>query len=382
MSILTNLLDAHAAKKENKAKQKLLDRGADLSRDEFNRRMAEIGLSDTRMLDLSKRGYTDQAANEDATFADLLANAAGGFDQQTTISDETANERLGIEKTSFDTQMDALGGLMTAQRGARLKMQEASEAERQRQLAFQNQADDVATALPGQIGYDAQEAARADSLAGRLSLLNANAPGANVPAWAKGAAGAYAAEDQRGRDVGLGDALASAKVSSYGDAFQASERGIGRAADNISELTTKAGISRSALPAELGVGKLMAEQAGERANFATALAKSMGEKRGDIAADRGSGRMDVSKTYTDATGKARGDFGEKRGSTLADYFDKMFGAESGFINGVSGTSQNLENKLLNLNNFKMNNTSVTSPLANTLRAIEDAMAKAAAGGAG
>src|SRR5690349_19867552 len=142
MSILTAILDSGAAKKENRLKQGLLDKGAALSRDEFNRRMADLTGSDTRLLDLARQQYGDESGNEDRTFADLLDNAHAGFDEQSTISDETANERLGIEKSAFDQQMEALGGLITAQRGARLKMQEAQQAELARQRAFQGQADE------------------------------------------------------------------------------------------------------------------------------------------------------------------------------------------------------------------------------------------------
>lgn len=378
MSLLTSFFDSRAARKENKLKQKLLDKGADISRAEFDKRMSEILASDARLLDLSQKGYTDAAANEDATFADLLTNAQVGFDEQSTIVDETAAERMGVQKSAFDQQMEALGGLMTAQRGARLKMQEASAAERERQQALQGQADELADALPEQIGFNAQEQARQKAFADRLSLINETTTAPTGPAWAKGAAGAYANADAAATAVGQGDAAAAARVSSYGDAFQGSERTMGGFADDIAGLTRKAELSRSALPAELGVGKLEGEQAKERADFAVALAKEMGDRRDKIAADRGEGRTATSKTFRGALGSARESFGTRRGSSIDNLYDRLFSAESGYISGVSGSSQNLENKLVGLNNFKMGNTTVTSGVANALREVEAAV-KAAYG---
>jgi len=385
MSLITKLLEGGAAKKENRLKQGLLDKGAAISREEFDKRIAEILASDQRQIDLSKRGYQEGAANEDATFAALLDNARAGYDEQGRISDTTTADRMSVEKSAFDQQMEALGGLMTAQRGARLKMQEAADSERTRQREFQAQADGVAAALPGQIGFDAQTTGRNDAFARRASLIQSTAPGSDTPAWAKGAASAFASADRRGTDLGLGDSLAAARVSSYGDAFQGAERGIGKAADDISLLTNKAEISRSALPAELGVGQLEGSQAKERADFATALSKEMGGKRDAVIADRGQTQTDNSSRYRDATGGARKTFGQQQGDSLGGMFDRLLGAEGAFISGRAGSSQNLENKLISLNNFKMNGTRVTSPLAGLLREVDKAAEQAArayAGGGG
>lgn len=380
MSIITNLLEASAAKKENRLKQKLLDQSATISRDIFDTRMTDVRASDARTLDLNRRGYDAQSGNQAKTFADLLANSTAGFDEQTGIADETFNDRQAIERTAFDQQMEALGGLVTAQRGARLKMQEAAASERQRQRAFQGEADDLAAALPGQVGFDAQAVGRDAALADRLALIQDTVSRGEVPAWAKTAAGAFAAAQGRGYAESMGDATATAKVSAYGDAYQGAERTMGRTADDISGLTRKAEISRQALPAELGVGQLEGEQGKERADFATALAKEVGQRRDQIVADRGEGRSRASERYRGATDQTRSRFGEQMQGVFDDYFGGSIDAEGRFISGITGASTNLENKLLNLNNFKMNNTRVTSPLANTLRAFEQAAA-AAAGGA-
>lgn len=378
MSLITSWLDSNAAKKENKKKQQLLDYGATLTRDEFNRRMAEILASDDRILDLSREEYGQTAAAEDATFADLLGLAGQGFDERLTISDQTADARTGVAKDAFDQQMLALNGLMTQSRGAKLMQQQAAEAERVRQKAFQDQADSLAEALPGQIGYDAQDIARQQSLADRVALIEASTSKPAAPVWARdGAAGeAFAAQDARGTAVGQGDAKAAARVSSYGDAFQGAERNMAGFADDIGALGQKAQISRSALPAELGVGGLKARQAQERADFATSLAREMGDRYDQIAADRGRVRQDTSAEYFGQNTNARERAGQNTSDLLSKYFGDMFGAEGGFINGLTAASQNLESKLLNLNNFKMGNTSVTSPLANTIREAERAAAAA------
>ena len=380
MSLITALLDSGAAKKENRLKQGLLDKGATISREAFDSRMKDIRLSDARLLELARRGYTDTAANEDQTFADLLTMSREGFDEDLAITDETATNRLNTQKTAFDQQMEALGGLVTAQRGARLKMQEARTAEVERQKGFQAEADGLAEALPGEIGYGAQETARGAAFADRLALIQDSISNVTGPAWATGADGAaYTANAQRGRDVAVGDASAAARVSAYSDAYQGSERRMGRFADDLGELTAKAQLSRSALPAELGVGKLEGEQAKERADFGVALAREMGDRRDQIEADRGAGRSRVSRNFTGARTGARRGYGDNRGRTLDRYFDAQTGAETDFISGLSEASRSLESRLLGYNNFKMGNTRVTSPLANTIRAFEDGMRAAGMG---
>lgn len=391
MSLLPDLWSSHldnkAIKKENKLKQATLNRGADLSREAFDGRLRELGLSDTRIADLLRKEYGEGAANEDASFKDLLENNQAGFDEQVGISNTTADERLGIEKSAFDDQMEALGGLMTAQRGARLKMQEASKAERDRQQGFQAQADELAGALPGQIGYDAQEAGRAVAFGSREGLIRANTSATDTPAYARKdptLAGAFATQDARGTTAGLGDALGQARISSRSDAYQEAERNIGDFATDISGLTSKAALSRSALPAELGVGKLEGEQAKERSDFATALAQEFGGKRSDIVSERGDRLSSTASDYRNNVATARSGFADKMQKVLGEYYGGQFDAEGNYIAGVSNASTNLESKLLNLNNFKMNNTLVTSPLANTIRLVDaaaDKAAKAAAGGA-
>lgn len=384
MSLLGDLigmsLDNSAAKKQARLQQELLNKGAALSRDEFDKRMATIGGSDQRLLDLARRQPAETGAEEDSRFKFLLDNDRQGFDEAEAISNETADERLGIESGAFDEQMSAAGDLITAQRASRLKNQAVSEAERQRQRGFQGDADEVTGALPGQIGFDAQTAGRSRAFGDRSALIRANTTAAGPgPAFAKdpALAGAFAAQDQRGTGEGLGDALGAAKFSSYGDAYRGAERGIGQAADDISALTSKAAFSRDALPAELGVGKLEASQAGERADFATELSSSLATKRDGIAGDRGQRRTGVSEQYRGAQADSRTNNSNSIMKMLDDYFGGTMDAEQGFINGASGISRALEEKLLSLNNFKMGNTKVTSPLAKVVGFVDAAGDKAA-----
>lgn len=374
-------LNSGAAKKEAALKQQLLNESAGITRDEFDRRARELGLSDAAISQMLDAQHTEGAANEDKSFSYLLDQAKQGFDEQQQLSGDVAGQRYANENQSFGQQMSALDTLMTAQKSARMASQAASDAERARQLQIQGQADELSAALPGKIGYDAQTAGRQQAFGDRSALIKNTASVVAAPTFAGAdptVSGAYAAQADRGSAAGLGDALNQAGLASYGDAFQGAQRTMGGFADDVAGLTTKADISRSALPAELGVGKLGADNAKQRYDFASTLAKDMGDRKDQILADYGQAQSGSMSSNRDNIRGAATTYAEQMAKMLDDYYGRKMDSQSNYINGFVNSSQSLESKLLNLNNFKMGNTSVTSPLASTVKMIDKAGEQAAA----
>lgn len=373
LSVVGSVLNHGAAKKEARIKQQLLDQAATISGTEFDKRMAALGGSDTRTTDLLNGQHTEEGQNADQTFAYLLDQAQKGFDEQQQIDSSGFDARYANTNAAFGQQMDAQNELMTAQKAARAQSQQASEAERQRQLAFQGQADELSRALPGQIGYDAQMAGRQTALGGRSDLIKSAMTDVVAPSFAGGdptVSGAYAAAAGRGASAGLGDALRSADLSSYGDAYQGAGRQLGSFASDVAGITTKAGISRSALPSELNVGKVQAANAQDQYDFASGLAKDMGAARDQILAENTTRQGTTASNYRSANTSAENNFSTAFQNMLENYYGNRLNSESNYINGVATSSTDLENKLLNLNNYKLTNTSVTSPLGSTLKTID------------
>lgn len=385
LSFVAGGLNSGAQKKEDRLKQQLLDQSAAISRTEFDKRMAALGGSDARTTDLLTGQHNEEGANADQTFAYLLDQAQKGFGEQQQIDSSGFDARYANTNDAFDKEMTAQGDLMTAQKAARVQSAQASEAERQRQLAFQGQADDLARALPGQIGYDAQTAGRQTALGDRSALIKSAMTQVAAPAFAGGdptVSGAYAAAADRGSNAGLGDALRSADLSSYGDAYQGANRELGGFASDVAGITTKAGISRSALPSELNVGKVQAGNAKDQYDFASGLAKDMGGARDQILADNTTRQGTTASNFRSANTSAENNFSDAFAKMLSDYYGNKIDSEGNYINGLTTSSTDLENKLLNLNNYKLTNTSVTSPLASTLKSIDKAGQKAAAAAGG
>lgn len=385
LSFVGSGLKAGAQKKEDRLKQDLLNQSAQISATEFDKRMKELGLSDTRLTDLATGQHNEEGQNADQTFAYLLDQAQKGFNEQQQIDTSGFDARYANANDAFGQEMGAQQQLMTAQRAAREANQAASDAERQRQLAFQGQADELSRALPGQIGYDAQAAGRQTAVTDRSKLINDAATKVAAPVFGGSdptVSGAYASAAARGSSAGLGDALRAANLASYGDAFEGAQRQLGGFNQGVAGITTKAGISRSALPAELGVGRLQAANAKDQYDFTSGLAKDMGAQRDQILSGNTQKQAGVASDYRSNLNNAENGFSTAFQSMLEKYYGNRLDSEGNFINGFTNSSQDLENKLLNLNNFKMTNTSVTSPLASTLKSVDKAMQKAAASGGG
>jgi hypothetical protein len=364
MSMLTDALDFGAAKKAKKKQAKIAAETARKDAVEFDSRMTGVNASDLRLDDLANRQYTDMSGLEDSTFDWMLGNNQAGFDEQQTVAGK-----------ALDDQMTALGGLMTSQRKSRLEAAAASEAEKNRQLAIQSQADALAGALPEDIGFSAQAEAFGDALAKRSGFARASMTAAEAPGFAAGGDDLvrreFEKQQQRGYGEALTDADSAARVSSYSDAFVDSERKLGDFAGQIGQLTSKAAISRSALPYELGVSALDKSQARDR------YASESDMISGDAAR-----RSDARGQYRENSANARGAYADNYGSALEDYFGKQFGSEGTYVDRLMGSSTNYANKILGLGNYKMANTTAYNPLSAILKSAEKAAAQAMTAGAG
>ena len=366
MSLLTSFLDYGAAKKNQKRQNEIARRTSALDAAEFDTRMGYARDSYGRMDDLVRRQYGDTAGLEDDTFRFLLENQQGGFDEQ-----------QGMARAAFDGQMDLLGGLMTVQRGARLEGQALREAENTRQAAYQSGADDLSRALPGLMGFDAQEAGRAEALARRTGFLDANLTPTAAPRYGnrdETLARVFEAETARGVGEARTDAVNAAGLDARGDAFSGAGRELVDFAGAVGKLARQAGNSRAALPAEMEGVRVGRDMETERFGAEGDLLDRYATQRGQAAADFRTGAADAQTRFAENTGGA-----------LSDYYGRTMGGENSYIDRMMGSSNTYTNKVTNLGNFKMQNTTTFNPWSTVLKeldaAAEKAM-KAASGGAG
>jgi hypothetical protein len=362
--IVGGILDAKAKSKAKSKQADLIQQSNKVSQEQFDRRNQITSDSDARTHDLIDREYADTSGLEDSTFGYLLGQNQAGFDEQQTIA-----------KKAFDEQMSAFGGLMTAKRASRLEQIDASERELARQRAFQAEADQLADALPGKIGFAAQEADRSAAFQRRgdfaKSVISAAAA---PPSYAKDPrlAAAYAGGQEQGVQAGIGDALSSAKLSSYRDAFQGAERNIADFGSDIDVLGRKAANSRAALPAELAPGDLKASDAQQTYDWTVDMSKDDAQRRADLNKDYRTNLSNAQQQNADSLSKA-----------FANFFGRSYDTENTLVGRLTGASSGLENKIVSLNNMRVNNTQPNYKWGDLARLIDktgEQAARAMAGG--
>lgn len=357
-ALAQNAANNRTIKKQNAASA----RYAQESAAEFDRRMAETRLSDARLAELENKRFAENGALEDSQFGYALNNSRLGFDEQQTIAGK-----------AFDDQMTALGGLMTSRREARLMDAAAVEAEQNRQKAVQDQADQLAGALPDKVGFDAQQQSFAEALASRGALRTANTSAITAPGLAGGSDRLRAEmEGQigRGRQEAATDAGNADRLAARGDAFRGAERDLGSFASAIGDLTTKANISRQPLAMERGVASLVGAQGQDTYDAEQSLLSDRASRQAGILSDYRGNLADAQSTYGSNWGKA-----------LQDFYDTKMGAEADYIGQLTGNSKTWESKLANTTQWRINNMSTFSPFAAALSAAQSGFSAYRSGGA-
>jgi hypothetical protein len=352
LDALAAILDNGAAKKKEAAQAALTAKSLATQKAGFDTRLAQSNTSDANILDTLRKEHGDSSKLASDTFNTDLGLSKDNFDQQHTTASK-----------AFSDQIDQLGGLMTAQRAARLKQQDASLAERDRQTGFQSSADALAKALPGKIGADAQSAGMTAALARREALLGkTTTPAPSPDGLGFGGnddplvAAAYKAQAERGSAQGREQNSAAAKLAAYADAFSGANRDMGTFADKLGGLTTQAELSRSALPDELATGNLDKSQAQARYDFASQLTGNVASQKEAATGARASGMTGATDAYGAGIGGANNNY----------YGTKLSGLND-FITALNTNSDNAENRSVALNNGQAAAMTASDPMATLLK---------------
>lgn len=334
-----------------------MNRATGVQRDEFDRRTGFANESDGRIDSLLDRQYRDTSGLQERTFAEMLDQRRAGFDEQ-----------QGFDREGFDGATLADQGLVTENRRIRLEQRAIADAEQARQRGFQGQADDLAAALPGLVGFNAQRRGATDATAVRSAAAQAAVSPALAPRKGMDAmtAALTASEGNRGQAEGMTDALSAASFAGNSDAFQGAERQLGSFVDGLAALTSRARLSRASLDDELAVGGTEREQAGARRDFSA-----------DLSGRTADARSGVASNYRGQIGNAISGNADQLGDALSRFFGGSLSSEGGRADGLMGSSNRFENARTGLSNYKIGKTTAYSPLGNTLKTINDAAKEAA-----
>ena len=314
-----------------------------VTRPEFNKRVAAARTGNDLQYALSAQGGDEVDAFERDDAADLLGEDAASFDEQLALS-----VGLDADQVAFANQV------VDKYQVARLENTNRYVAAQFAQDMAQAEADalaDAFNATRGQVPFDAvRDAAETDrnaltsaTVTGPLTGLT-TPPGSNNPTIAA----AFAREQTRGVNEATGDLTRQNKVLASGDAVLDRERGLKMFSEGVDRIGVNSRLDAAPVAAQNFAMNLRArnDAAGIQgdadlgAQLAERLSKSMGDNR-----DKRLG--------------ARADFGADRLATTGTYYDNTLGAESDFTSRVVDASRAYEQGMSGLYDMKMNSIGQT-----------------------
>ena len=339
-----------------KAQTAQSNRTAALQAAEFDKRMGLVNQSDARIDQLVRDQYREVSGLEDETFSWMLNNDRAGFDEQMGLNARGFDVTQTIAGKAFSDQMDAFGDLITAQRAARLEKQAFTEAEEARQKVYQDRADLMAGALPGEIGFDAQQIAFGDALDRRTDFAAGNiGPRSTspVPAGDPTVAAMFDNALTRGHGEAAASARSGANLAAYGDALTASDRKLADFGDDIAVMTRQAATSRAPLSLEQAIADLVSDNAAEAYDFKVDTLGNIADQRIGAETRYTGQQADTLGDYRVASGNTRERYATNFGDALTEFYDRNFQSEGTYTDRLIGSSNNYEGKIVNLGNYRM-----------------------------
>jgi len=216
----------------------------------------------SQILDAQGRGFDETQAIGRRTLAESLGVRANYRDEAGAIASGRRSADAATSDRLFNTLRDVRTGNLAL-----------SKAERDRQHAFQAEADSVASAFLAKEGTDAFDASRTASEAKRFDTLTSTVTGPtrDVPLTASGHGlikSMYAQRSGEGVQRGVDGAVLDNRLAAYGDATYDARRAVSDAGRDLSIIDMKAGLSGGAVTPELAVGGIRATNAGTTADAA------------------------------------------------------------------------------------------------------------------
>jgi hypothetical protein len=375
-TILGGIFGSSAAKKAARARQAALNQLTDLQRREFDFRAAETRAGMQRTGALQDQGYAAGAANEAATFDDILAQIRAGFDEQLALDDGAFGRSIGAQRETADQMRAARGGRNVVQDRARSAYDAAIGAENARQAGFRSAAEGAAGDTIARSGSGGFATDRASAVAQRLADLavavSSGVPAENLTTTSSLAPLVQAEMAKRisaGRERAMQIAGAGANLSGYSDAFDAGGRRIADLGDRLTALDLQARASASALPAEMQAQQAIYRNAAANADdTGSMLSANLGDRLSLIDSDR-SARGDINQRFRSGMTDIIGQRGDRNAQILGNFYDRSLTSESDYTGERIGASQSYENTNRELTNYQIGNTTGSNFLGDMLSTI-------------
>lgn len=357
---------------------------------------------------ISREVYDELNALDDQSFAERTGLSKQAFNQLSEIERQQVVRDAAASDANIAEGRDIRLGRDAEQDAARLERDTAQDAIRlerdsSRDAARAQYEADLAAGNAVQTGYRGQAQGEANALlraftpeamAGRrtsaASARDAAVQSAISPQGATGPAGnvdpvlaaAFKKYSDSGRSAAMSTAGARSKLMSYSDATGEGDRSISRADENVAMIADEARRALTPLGAQLDVSSLKYNNAGAlgdarygaageygatRYNNATANARGRStasdadlEAALGLSSTRAGGEARGVTAYTGAQDEALSRFFTGRSGSAANRGNTLISANDAKLQGSAQVSQNLENGMNNITQFRMQNQG-TSP---------------------
>jgi hypothetical protein len=308
--------------------------------------------------DVSKDTYNQMAKTSDEEFKVRTGLSKDAFNQLSRIQQDQVARDFAAAQQNVDQSTQIRTGRDATRDAARAQYEADVAATNAKQDQFRGQGDTVASDLVAAFTPEAMAQRRADAAAARDALVSSTggAPASVASATADpNIRAAFERYSKAGVDRAKAASAAESNVSSYSDAMTGGNRAISKGNERTAFIRDAAGRALAPLGATLDVSAL-------KYNDADAAAKSRyANSDADLAAALGlsqtkaAGDVKPVTDYTSAMDNAYGAFyGGKQGS-IATRGDSVIGANNTQLAGTNSASQNFENNVNGITNFRMAN---------------------------
>lgn len=358
--------------------------------------------------EINRATYDELNALDDQSFAERTGLSKAAFGQLNQIErDQIVRDAAASDanisgsrdiRVARDAEQDAARAEeYTGRDNARVEYERTLADANRTQTGFRDRADAVAQELIQAFSPEAMAGRRTGAAASRNDLVSRAtspaapaAPAGNMDPRLRAAFERYSAS---GRAAAGERSGAISQVASHSDALGAGDRAIDSGNERVGFITDDAKRAIAPLSAKLDVSSLRFNNAGAhgRARYDTATANARDRRTGvdadlesalGLSSTRAQGEARPVVAYTGAADDALANFFSGRSESAAGRGNTLIGANDARLQGSAAVSQNLENGMSGITQFRMANQgpNARSTLGQFASAVTPALFSVAANG--
>lgn len=330
-----------------------------LSAGEFNARDVLAKQIFAENTDINRQVYDDLNALDDQAFAERTGlskqafNQLGEIDKQQIVRDAAASDSNVNATRDIRIERDA------TRDDAKTQYEKTLTDANTRQGGYRQKADDIAASLIAAFTPQAMAGRQTSAAADRDALVSKTVTQPTGPAVAGNVdpvlAQAFARYSAAGRGAASDRAAATSKVASYSDALGAGDRTINKGDEDVAMIADEARRALTPLGAQLDTQSLRYNNAASGARAKGTAADADLEAALNLSSTRAKGEGRGVTAYTGAADDALATFFNGRSGSVTGRGNTLIGANEAKLQGSNAVSQNLENGMGNVTQFRMAN---------------------------